>query len=93
MFQSTWKWYKQLEFFKKQEIVLNSNVETIDLDAPALKHHKLTDKLSEKMAVLDRSMKILNLKPEECISRLRYFQENGCCNFKTDEPLPTNYHT
>ena len=68
-------------------------METIDLDAPALKHHKLTDKLSEKMAVLDRSMKILNLKPEECISRLRYFQENGCCNFKTDEPLPTNYHT
>ena len=62
MFQSTWKWYKQLEFFKKQEIVLNSNVETIDLDAPTLKHHKLTDKLSEKNGCLRQKYENFKLK-------------------------------
>ena len=65
VFQSTWKWYKRLEFFKSGEIVVNSNVETIDLATPTTKHQKLTEKLTEKMVVLDKSMEILNSKPEE----------------------------
>ena len=66
VFQSTWKWYKRLEFLKSGEIVLNSNVETIDLEAPVPKRQKSTDKLNEKkMAVLERSIEILNSKPEE----------------------------
>ena len=40
-------------------------METIDLEAPTPKRQKLTDKLTEKMAVLDKSMEILNSKPEE----------------------------
>ena len=40
-------------------------METIDLDAPTPNRKKLTDKLTEKMAVLDKSMEILNSKPEE----------------------------
>ena len=63
--QSTWKWYKQLKFLKSGEIVLNSNLETIDWDAPILKHKKPTDKLTKKKNVLDKSIEILNLKPEE----------------------------
>ena len=46
--QTTWKWYKQLEFLKSGEIVLNNNQETIDQDAPILKHKKPTDKLTKK---------------------------------------------
>ena len=35
-------------FLKSGEIVLNSNVETINLDAPTPKRRKPTDKLAEK---------------------------------------------
>ena len=56
---------KRLEFLKTREIVLNNNVETIDLDVPAPKRQKLTDKLTEKMAVLGKCMEILNSKSEE----------------------------
>ena len=47
------------------KIVLNSNVETIDLDAPTPKRQKLTDKHTEKMAVLEKSTEILNSKSKE----------------------------
>ena len=49
VFQSTWKWYKRLEFLKSGEIALRSIVERIDLDTPAL----------------DKSMEILNSKRKE----------------------------
>ena len=65
MAQSTWKWYKRLEFLKSGKIISNGYVETIDLDAPTPKCQELTDKLPEKMAVLDKSVEILNSKPEE----------------------------
>ena len=61
--QLTRKRYKWLEFFESGETVLNSNVETANLDAPTRKRQKLTDKLTEKM--VDKSMEILNSKPEE----------------------------
>ena len=95
VFQSTWKWYKRLEFLKGGQIVLNSNVETIDLDATTPKRQKLIDKLTEKkMAVLGKSMEILNSKPEERTEADGDIcGENGCCNFKTNEPLPKNYRT
>ena len=48
LFQSTWKWSKWLEFLKSGEIVLKSNVETIDLNATTSKRQKLTGKLTEK---------------------------------------------
>ena len=60
--QLTRKRYKWLEFFESGETVLNSNVETANLDAPTPKRQKLTDKLTEKM--VDKSMEILNSKPE-----------------------------
>ena len=41
VFQSGLKWYERLEFLKNGEIVLYSNVDTIALDAPTPKHHKL----------------------------------------------------
>ena len=62
--QLTRKRYKRLEIFESGETVLNSNVETTDLDASTPKRQKLTDKLTEKM--VDKSMEILNSKPEEC---------------------------
>ena len=66
MFQRTWKWHKGLELFKSGEVVLNSNVETTDLDAPTPNYQKLNDKLTEKrLAVLDKSMRVLNSKPEK----------------------------
>ena len=69
-------------------------METIDLDAHTPKRQKLTDKLSEKNGCLRQKYGNFKLKTGRVYgSRLRYFQENGCCNFKTDEPLPTNYHT
>ena len=41
----------------------------VDIDdhhhAPILKHKKPTDKLTKKKNVLDKSIEILNLKPEE----------------------------
>ena len=61
--QLTRKRYERLEIFESGETVLNSNVETTDLDASTPKRQKLTDKLTEKM--VDKSMEILNSKPEE----------------------------
>ena len=54
-------------FYKTGKIVLNSNVETIALETTTTKRQKLTDKVTKKrMAVLDKSMKTLNSKPEQC---------------------------
>ena len=42
-------------------------METIALEATTAKRQKLTDKVTKKrMAVLDKSMKTLNSKPEQC---------------------------
>ena len=41
-------------------------METTDLDAPTPNYQKLNDKLTEKrLAVLDKSMQVLNSKPEK----------------------------
>ena len=64
------QWYKQLEFLKSGEIVLNINVEKIDLDAPHQSvRNWLKNLLKRKniiiITVLDKSTEILNSKPEE----------------------------
>ena len=42
-------------------------METIALETTTTKRQKLTDKVTKKrMAVLDKSMKTLNSKPEQC---------------------------
>ena len=46
-------------------LFLNRNAETIYLDSPKPKRKKLTDKLTEKIAVSDKSMDIFIRKPEE----------------------------
>ena len=74
---------------KSGEIVLNSNVETIDLDAPTPKRQKLTDTLTEKNGCLSQKYGNFKLKTGGAYrSRRRCFWGNGCCNFKKDKPLP-----
>ena len=88
VFPSTWKWYKRLKFLKSGEIVLNSNVEAIDLDAPTPKRQKLTDTLTEKNGCLRQKYGNFKLKTGGVYrSRRRCFWGNGCCNFKKYKPL------
>ena len=94
MFQSTWKWYKRLQFLKSGAIAFNSNVEAIDLDAPTRKRQKLTDNLTKTNDCLRQKYENSKFNIGRAYGgRCRYFWENGCCNFKTNEPLPKNYRT
>ena len=60
------------------------------MDVPTPKRQKLTDKLTKKMTVLDKSMEILNSTERVYISRWICFWGNDCCNFDTNEPLSKN---
>ena len=94
LFQSTWKWSKWLEFLKSGEIVLKSNVETIDLNATHQSVRNWRANSLKKSGCLKQKYGNFKLKTGRAYGgHWKCFWENCCWNVKTNEPLTKNYRT